>query len=182
MNIASENFRRTGNALFLAGLAVALVATSLLAVNFVAPLRQTAQWIDDLRLAYLVPPVEQSPDVVVLAIDEQSMRDFPYRSPVDRGYLAGLVRHLATVHRPKAIGIDMIFDQPTDPAKDEELRSILVQSPVPVVVAGGETQTGLNPAQIEYQAKFLDGIATGSAILGVEDGVVRNYFPHSPVS
>ena len=38
----------------------------------------------DLRVAALEPPMAQSEDIVVLAITEESLEQFPYRSPIDR--------------------------------------------------------------------------------------------------
>jgi adenylate cyclase len=157
-------------------------AISVVAIHNVGPLQQASRWLDDFRLAYLTPLAEQSKNVVVLAIDEESLRRMPYRSPIDREFIAKVIEDLNSQHRVRAIGIDLIFDQPTEPENDRLLRSALLESPVPVVVATGESQAGLGHDQLAFQASFLDGIRSGSALLGVEGGSVRTYYPHSPGS
>ena len=43
------------------------------------------------------------------------------RSPVDRAFLADLIERLRAA-KVRAIGIDILFDQPTIPQNDERLR------------------------------------------------------------
>ncbi len=49
------------------------------------------------------------------------MQHFPYRSPLDRGFLAKLLPALDARH-PRAVVLDYLFDQPTEPDKDDALR------------------------------------------------------------
>ena len=49
------------------------------------------------------------------------MTQFPYRSPVDRAFLANLLKTLEK-KGAKAIGVDVLFDQPTEPEKDALLK------------------------------------------------------------
>ena len=48
----------------------------------------------DIRMAAFQPLVPQSKDVVIAAITEDTVAQFPYRSPVDRAFLAELIQTL----------------------------------------------------------------------------------------
>ena len=61
--------------------------------------------------------VDQDPRVVMVVFDDQTLIKARKRSPLDRGMLAEALRNLDTLG-PKAIGIDIRFDQPQD--EDEE--------------------------------------------------------------
>ncbi|HNP34709.1 MAG TPA: adenylate/guanylate cyclase domain-containing protein [Woeseiaceae bacterium] len=178
-----ESFaRRRPDLIRLSILAIVISAIAVLGSQYIAPLRQASRWLDDLRLAYLVPPIAQNPDVVVLAINEETMRQMPYRSPIDRGFIADLVELLCDQYRPRAIGIDTIFDQPTTPLEDARLMEVLRAAKCPIVVATGEPSTGLSSEQLAFQSNFLAGISSGSAMLGVQGGSIRTYYPASPAS
>lgn len=180
--IAAGKRRLVADALSFAVLGVAVTAVSLMAAGYLAPLRQASRWLDDLRDAYLAPLAPQSPDVAVLAIGEDTMQALEYRSPVDRAFLADLVRRVSANEQVRAIGVDMIFDQPTTEAADAALRQALLDSPVPVVVATGESATGLSAAQLGFQSRFLEGVGQGSAMLVLEGGVLRTHFPRAPAT
>jgi class 3 adenylate cyclase len=182
MALQAKTRSRLATTVSVLALAAAISALCLLAVQFAAPLRQAAQWLDDLRLAYLTLPVAQNADVVVLAIDEDTLKLMPYRSPIDREFIADVVRSILAGYDVRAIGIDVIFDQPTVPEKDARLKSALAAADVPVVVATGERETGLNPDQLAFQDDYLEGIRTGSAMLSIVGGSVRNYHPFIPGS
>ena len=55
-----------------------------LGTRHVALLRQSALLLDDFRLAYFAPPREQRSDIIVLTIDEETLAQFPFRSPINR--------------------------------------------------------------------------------------------------
>jgi len=124
---------------------------AVLVVRYFALLTNVDHFVEDWETAALLPPEPQDPNVVVVAITEDTLRLFPYRSPIDRQFLSDLIRTLA-VRGPRAIGIDILFDQPTTPANDEALRQTLRESPVPLVVSYTE-----DPAIVtETQRAFLD--------------------------
>lgn len=148
-------------------------------INYVGPVKNASTWLDDFRLAYLAPLEAQSTDVVVLSINEDTLATMPYRSPIDRGFIAQTVERLNTHFRPRALGIDLIFDQPTVKEKDLHLQDVLRNNTVPLVVTSGEASTGLSDRQLAFQKSFLQNIQTGSAALSVEGGVVRNHYPYS---
>lgn len=113
-------------------LAAASVAV-FLTYNFIV-LTIADRVVQDWEIAHLQPSMPQDPDVVFVAVNEDTLAQFPYRSPVDRGFLNDLLVSLAAKH-PKAIGLDMLFDQPTETAKDNALRHTIATLPVPLVVS-----------------------------------------------
>ncbi len=138
---------------------------------------KAATWLDDFRLAYLMPLVAQNSEVLVLSINEDTLSKMPYRSPIDRQFIAETVEKLDSVFDVRAIGIDLIFDQSTIEEQDLQLQAVLRNHHVPIVVAVGGASAGLNTGQLAFQSRFLSGIPTGNAALNVEDGVVRNHYP-----
>ena len=135
-------------------------------------------WASDLRVFLLNPPKGQHPEIVIVTITEDTLATLPYRSPVDRGFLADLVEALIA-KKPKAIGLDILFDQRTEAGKDERLREIMRGSPIPVIVGWTDKATGLTESQFAYQKQYLDGIRRGYSNLFKDslDGTVRFMFP-----
>ena len=134
----------------------------------------------DIRLAYLSPPREQNNDIVIVSINEQTLRAFPYRSPIHRGFLADLVEILSE-RQVRAVGFDILFDRPTEQALDERLKLNLLAAPMPVIIATGDSEGGLDEVQTAYQSTFVDGLGHGRAqVLGDPiDNVVRRQRPIS---
>jgi len=89
---------------------------------------------------------------VLVVYTDQTLIAARKRSPLDRGLLAKTLRTLDTF-APKAIGIDILFDQPQD--EDEELIAALRAMKAPVAVAYAAKAT--NPDDIEYeQQQYLE--------------------------
>jgi adenylate cyclase len=106
----------------------------------------------DLRAYYAADLVEEDKRVVLVVYTDQTLIAARKRSPLDRGLLAKTLRTLDTFE-PKAIGIDILFDQPQD--EDEELIAALRGMKTPVAVAYAAKAT--NPDDIEYeQQQFLE--------------------------
>lgn len=106
----------------------------------------------DLRAYYAADLVEEDKRVVLVVYTDQTLIAARKRSPLDRGLLAKTLRTLDTFE-PKAIGIDILFDQPQD--EDEELIAALRAMKTPVAVAYAAKAT--NPDDIEYeQQQFLE--------------------------
>jgi class 3 adenylate cyclase len=123
------------------------------------------------------------PRIVLIAIDDATLDGFPYRSPVDRGFLAALVDQLAKAE-VAAIGLDLLFDQPTEPAKDAALQAAMRQSAAPVVALSAGPETPLSPARAAFLDEFLSGVRTGIGNLAREvfDDTVRTHIPLHPVT
>ncbi len=133
-------------------LAAAIVAS--LAVAHVAFLTFADRFLGDWEIAALTAPEPQSPDIVVVAVTEDTLKQFPYRSPIDRQFLAELLRALAA-RGPRAIGLDILFDQPTEPAKDAVLRETLRMLPVPLVVSYTDNAELVSKEQRAYLDAFV---------------------------
>ena len=131
----------------------AAIASSL-AVTYLMVLANTDQFIQDWEVASLAPSEPPDSRIVIITIKESTLRQFPYRSPVDRAFVARLLSLLAVRH-PRAIGIDLLFDQPTEPSKDELLRRTLYSLPLPVVVAYSDLPSIVTPEQLAYLNTFV---------------------------
>jgi adenylate cyclase len=95
--------------------------------------------------------VEQDPRVVMVVFNDQTLAQVRKRSPLDRGLIAKALSALDGMGA-KAIGIDILFDQPQD--EDDELVAALRGMKTPVAVGYADVAT--NEGSIEYdQEKFL---------------------------
>ncbi len=141
------------------------------------PLRQAENWVGDLRVALMTPRQPPSDDLVVLTINEDTLRRFTYRSPVNRAFLADLITVL-NQKGVRAIGLDILFDQPTELADDQALAQALRDSAVPVAIAYAD-QEHLIPEQQHYLDTFTSGLRRSYANLPIDDvdGVIRTLFP-----
>ncbi|QYU66992.1 CHASE2 domain-containing protein [Leptolyngbya sp. 15MV] len=91
-------------------------------------------------------PLEQDDRVVMVVFDDQTLIAARKRSPLDRGIIARALRTLDGMGA-RAIGIDILFDQPQD--EDEELIATLRAMRTPVAVAYADM--ALNAENIEYE-------------------------------
>lgn len=107
----------------------------------------------DYRSYMLADAVEQDPRVVIVAYDDQTLINLQKRSPLDRGLLARALRNIDGMGA-RAIGIDILFDQPQ--AEDEELIATLRAMQTPVSIGYANTATNAQDIVYEQQA-FLDG-------------------------
>ena len=130
--------------------------------------------LGDVIVTTISPWTKPPGNIVLVTIGENTLAKFPYRSPVDRKFLAEMISTLLAA-RPKAIGIDILFDQPSEPAKDEMLRAVLAGASVPVIVARAGAANGLTGAQIKYLSAFSANLQSGSVDLAKSgvDGTVR---------
>jgi len=117
--------------------AVSLVSAifSLFLVDNFSILTRLDQFVQDWEIASVFAPrEEQDPKIVIVAVDEATLTQFPYRSPVDRAFLSTLIRQIAA-HHPAAIESDFLLDQPTENAKDKTLAATLRETKVPLVIS-----------------------------------------------
>jgi adenylate cyclase len=136
-------------------------------------------WLEDVEFANFSARPAQNRDIVVLAVNEDTLSLLPFRSPLDRGFLAGLIDELAR-RRVRAVGLDIIFDQPTKPEGDEALLAAIGRFPGPVVIAAGSAADGLTGRQLEFQHHYLHGQRVGFATMFSSAGVVRSIYPVFP--
>ncbi len=156
-------------------------AAALGLTRLVPPLRSADESFRDVTIAYFAKPEPQHKGVVLVTLGEDLFASLACRSPVDRGFLADLVGNLDRAG-VRAIGIDILFDQPTLPALDERLRQTLRRATVPVVGITALQDTPLTEEQRRYLGRFLDGIPHGHANLAKDrlDGTVRWHVPRGP--
>lgn len=150
-------------------------------------LRSLEAGLDD-RLRVILAPqsAAQDPRLSILAVTEDTLALFPYRSPVDREFLAALIDLLAEAGAA-AVGLDILIDQATEPAKDQALIEAIRRFPGPVITAWADERAGLRPQQQAWLAEFVEasGAVPGFATVTYDrDGVVRRFdtaLPDSPV-
>ena len=99
-------------------------------------------WADDLRTGLLASPLPQDDRIVVLAITEDTLAQpqLRVRSPIDRQWLASIVQAVVDA-KAKAVGLDILLDQATDPASDEALRRVMAAADIPIVAAWARLPT-----------------------------------------
>lgn len=132
--------------------------------------------VGDLALAAAPRPSPAiAGDIVVVAITEDTLAGFPYRSPIDRAFLAGLVSHLDAAGA-RAVGIDILVDQPSDPAKDRAFFDAIDGAGIPVVLALATRKDGLTERQYSFVREHVLVRRHGLIALDRDeiDGVVRH--------
>ena len=131
--------------------------------------------VGDLVVMGLSPPANTAADrIVIVTITEDTLAGFPYRSPIDRGFLADLLLTLDAA-RPASIGLDVLLDSPSEPDKDRRLSQALDRVSTPVVLAT-VSDDFLTEAQADHLRRMLDGRLRGSVKLQRDDadGVLRH--------
>lgn len=165
-------------ATFAAILALATGIT-ILAFDYVGFLKQAERFVDDVRTARLMPNEKQHESIVIAAITEETLAQFPYRSPVNRAFLATLLKQLEE-REARLVALDVLFDQPTEPESDELLRQTIRDLKVPLIVTYADNVSGqMTEEQQEYLDNFLppDVRAMGNLATDSFDDTVRRVHP-----
>ncbi|MEO0698301.1 MAG: CHASE2 domain-containing protein, partial [Pseudomonadota bacterium] len=92
----------------------------------------------DIRAYYSADMVEPDDRVVAVVFFDETLYQLEKRSPLPREVIASALRYLDDMN-PKAIGIDILFDQPQE--ADFELVETLRAMKTPVSVAYANTRT-----------------------------------------
>ncbi|MEO0590355.1 MAG: adenylate/guanylate cyclase domain-containing protein [Pseudomonadota bacterium] len=109
----------------------------------------------DIRAYYSADMVEPDDRVVAVVFFDETLYQLEKRSPLPREVIASALRYLDDMN-PKAIGIDILFDQPQE--ADFELVETLRAMKTPVSVAYANTRTNeddIGAQQQEYLEAFL---------------------------
>ncbi len=159
------------------------VAVALLATRPPSPLAAAERLAEAVAFRFLGPRQAADDNVVVIGIGEQTLAAFPYRSPIDRGFLADVIDALAR-DGAAAVGLDVVLDQPTEPAKDAALRRALLRTDVPVVAISVAPDTAMPADRRRFLDTFLAGVRTGDANLARDrfDDVIRDHVPLHPAT
>lgn len=159
-------------------LLLALIGAAAAALGAIAPrlppLDAVERGLGDRVLEVATPGLPPHERVAVAAITEDTLAAFPYRSPVERRFLAALVQRLDAAG-VAAIGLDILFDQPTEPDADDRLATAIAGATAPVFASYATTADGLTPRQSAFLDGFLPAGRRGHARLAVDpvDGTVR---------
>ncbi len=146
------------------------------------------QRLYDARAYALAEEVETDERVTLVVYTDQTLFDYGKRSPLPRNVLAAALRTIDSMG-PKAIGIDILFDQPQD--EDGELLDTFWSMQTPVAVAYAEQDTNeddMSYFQQEYLEAFLaelegSKVRPASVRLDESYGVTRKWpkiFDHLP--
>ena len=114
------------------------------------------EWTYDWRTLFLSPTADAArQDIAIILIDEASMAEYDYLSPVDRGLVATLLRGLDEAH-PRAIGMDFIYDRKSEEAKTANLINAMrgVNAPLVIGTIDGRVK-GYGEENLKYQESFL---------------------------
>ncbi|MGB8366702.1 MAG: CHASE2 domain-containing protein [Rhizomicrobium sp.] len=171
---------RDGRLSFLAGFIVITIISALLAVvavDHLMVLTNADSFIQDWEISIGAPQIPVDPKIVVVAVREDTLAGLPYRSPIDRVFLANLLNKLAAA-KPAAIGVDYLFDRATEPAKDALLKATIDNLKVPLVVAYTEEPSIVTPEQLAYLRAFVPPSRRAMVNLATDQyGTARYVFP-----
>ena len=116
---------------------IALITAVALGSRSTKPVDDLERMIDDIAVSRHTPDAEPHPGVAIVAIDDATIQKLPWRSPIDRRFLADLLEILDQ-GRPSVIGIDVTFFEPSfEPSHDERLAAVIANMQTPVVLATG---------------------------------------------
>lgn len=156
---------------------VAATAIALLLTNYVSFLTAAEQFMDDLRIATFRPPEPQSDKIIILAINEDTLSRFPYRTPVDRKFIADTLK-LLEERQVKAIALDVLLDQDTEPEKDDLLKETIRNLKVPLTISFTDDPDIENETQLETLNDYVPAENQVRAELPTDaDTTVRSIFP-----
>lgn len=163
------------------GSVLILAVSVLLALALAAPASPLAavdRLFESVAFRFFAPARPPSERIVIIGITEDTLGRLPYRSPLDRGLLARLVETLAK-QEVRAIGLDVIIDQPTEPEKDLALKRAIDSAKVPVVIAAVSPDTPISADRRRYLDDFLQHERYGYSNLAREgvDSTIRVHIP-----
>jgi adenylate cyclase len=155
-----RNVREAGGVQLTATVVVLLAAVFIARYSWVLPsggvptplTGEAERALYDLRAYYAADLVGQDERIVMVVYTDQTLIAARKRSPLDRGLLARTLRNLDAMGA-KAIGIDILFDQPQD--EDDDLIAALRAMRTPVAVAYANVATNRDDVVFEQQ-QYLD--------------------------
>ena len=153
---------RTIGRLILQAALVALLCQ--LIYQYLPFVRIAENWLADFRTVALQQPSDQSENLVILTITEETLASLPYRSPIDRQLLRETYIELEN-RGVRAVGFDLLFDTATEAGRDQAFFTSLQQSSVPLVVAWAEKEDGVTERQLKFLHEQLAGLPRGLPIV-----------------
>ncbi|MBW8753114.1 MAG: CHASE2 domain-containing protein [Sphingomonadales bacterium] len=123
----------------------------------------------DLREVWTAPKIEKDGRVIMVVFNDETLINTRKRSPLDRATLARALRNIDAMGA-KAIGIDILVDQPQD--EDSDLVAALKAMRTPTHLAYASVAT--NDEDIHYrQQQFLDHFQKSVAGPNVRPASIR---------
>ena len=132
--------------------AAGLTGASLLGVSPEGP----DEWTYDWRTLFFSQSADRPrEDIAIILIDEKSMHEYDYISPIDRGLVAKLLQGLDTA-APKAVGLDFIYDRRSEDGKTEALINTIKTMRSPIVFGAIDSRIrGFKAEDLRYQEEFI---------------------------
>lgn len=134
------------------GVGIVLIAAAAVGISPEGP----DEWTYDWRTLFFSQSADRTrEDIALVLINEESMSDYDYISPVDRGLLAKLLQGLDAAG-PKAIGLDFIFDRRSEPGKTQALIDTIKNLRSPIVFGAIDSRVrGVKADDLKYQDEFI---------------------------
>jgi adenylate cyclase len=134
------------------GVALVLTVASLAGVSPEGP----DEWTYDWRTLFFSQRAEQPrDDIAIILIDEESMRDYDYISPIDRGLVAKLLQGLDAAG-PRAVGLDFIYDRKSEEGKTQALIDAIRTMRAPIIFGAIDRRIrGIRAEDLKYQDDFI---------------------------
>lgn len=145
-------------------IAVVSTAFALVVLNNIPLVVLAENHLSDIRLASLSPLREQSRQITIVLINDETLANLPYRSPLDRSVIADVLSELES-RSVAAIGLNVLFDRPTEKEKDDYLYQRLRSLKVPIVVSKVANVSGFSEAQIKFSEHFVKDIPAGVSLI-----------------
>lgn len=120
--------------LLLRALVIAAVSTLLAwGLMHLRAARDVEEMTYDIRALAFAPETHASDKIVMVWLDEQTMRALPYRSPIPRDFLAGLHRRILKAE-PWLVAYDVFFKDPSFSNADRQFIDALREGPAYAIV------------------------------------------------
>jgi adenylate cyclase len=171
MQMNQLTIKRLSNLIF-AVLLAAAVGFAL--THFISLFNHLETRTQDIREAGFSKRLPQDEHIVIAAITEETLSQFPYRSPVDRSYVARLLKTLEA-KQARGIYLDFLLDQSTEFAKDDELREVIRTIKTPLAIGYTESPEVVTPDQLTSLQQFVPPEKRATVNLATDpfDGTVR---------
>jgi adenylate cyclase len=168
----------------LATIAFVVLGTAAAMFSWQLPLFGAAERaLYDLRVVLTAPAVDQDHRVVMVVFNDNTLEHTQRRSPLDRGLLAKALTQIDALG-PKAIGIDILVDEPQP--EDDQLVGALRGMKTPTHLAFARNATNADEIATwqegflrQFQARLAGSNSTPASIrVEKEDDVVRRWPKH----
>ncbi|MGD9669500.1 MAG: CHASE2 domain-containing protein [Hyphomicrobiaceae bacterium] len=148
------------------------------------------EFSNDIQVALLAErPPEPHPDIALVLITEDTLANLAYITPIDRRLIAQLVKSLDHLGA-RAIGLDILFDQATEPIKDAELLERFKLTRAALILGGADERTPLSTRRRAWQTEFMKTAGLGFGFFNLrydvreaaQSHIVRNRAAPAPGS